>query len=89
MRHVLERVSEGVRPTVLTLNMREIPLLNMESFIQCLRMKLSGWFERLLASFSIKSRFLETRQLLVDLLEMMSRELPDWSWLRGYDIPVP
>ena len=91
MRHVLERVSEeSVRLTVLTLN----TFLNVESFIQCLRMKLSGWFERLLASFSIKSRFLEVEwkknpPTLVDLLEMMSRELPDWSWLQGYDIPVP
>jgi len=99
MRHVLEELSkESLPPATLTLNMRELPFVDVETFINNFKKKLCGWYETLfnvcrdVCSFESKyfgMKWKQTAPSLVDLLEGMSKALPDWTWFRGYQIPVP
>ena len=53
IRHVLDELSkEIVLPKILPLNMRELPFLDVESFIESLSKDLSVWYEELLSFYS-------------------------------------
>jgi len=98
MCHVLEELSkESLSLATLTLNMCELPFVDVEMFVNRFK-KLCGWYETLLnvcrdvCSFESKyfsMKWKQTAPSLVDLLEGMSKELPDWTWFHGYQIPVP
>ena len=95
MRHVLKELSQDAKkPTILTLNMRELPFVNVETFINSFKRKACKWYKRILTRFSITSKcftaeWLKSSPALVDLLEVLAKELPEWSLLHGENIPVP
>ena len=95
MRHVMEVLSQDSRePTILPLNMRELPFTNVETFIMAFKRKLCKWYQRILTRFSIQSDYFRAEWEksppdLADLLEAMAKELPEWTWLHGFNIPVP
>ena len=95
LRHVLNELSKGsVAPKILPLNMRELPFLDVESFIECLSKELSAWYEELLSSCQVNSKYFKVEwksrpPTLINLLKAMSKELRDWTWLQGYQIPTP
>ena len=95
MRHILEKLSkESVPPTMLTINMRELPFTDVDTFIRSFKVKILRWYKKLLDVFSFQSELFsiewkKSPPSLIDLLEAMSKELPDWSWLRGSRIPLP
>ena len=80
---------------ILSLNMRELPFFNVESFLACIQSKLSKWYEEIINSCAIKSKFFDVTLrrnrhfTLLDLLESMSAELPNWTLSRGCQIPTP
>ena len=48
LRHVLNELSkEIVAPKILPLNMRELPFLDVDSFVECLSKELSTWYGEL------------------------------------------
>ena len=95
IRHVIEVLSKDVRePAILPLNMRELPFTNVETFIGSFKAKLCKWYNRILTRLSIKSEYFAAEWErsppdLADLFEAMAKELPEWSWLHGSNIPVP
>lgn len=65
---------DSQEPTVLHLNMRELPFVNVDTFISCFKRKLLKCYESILTRFAIKSEYFsaewaESPPALVDLLE--------------------
>lgn len=95
MRYVLEELSQHSKePTILALNMRELPFVNMETFVNLFKRKACKWYKRVLTRFCIKSKYctaewVKSPPALVDLLEALAKEFPEWTLLHGENIPVP
>ena len=90
IRHVIQELSQDVKaPTILPLNMRVLPFMNVESFIRSFKAKLCNWYDCILTKSSIQSKYFvaeweRSHPDLAYLFEAMARELP-----RGSNIPVP
>ena len=96
MRHVIETLSNDPRraPTILSFNMRELPFVDIETFVGSFKRNLCKWYEDLISICSIKTKYFDVHwkhnpPSLVNLLEAMAKELKDWTWLRGYQVPTP
>ena len=97
MDQVLQKVyDERVAPYVLSFNMRQLPFLDTQSFVDVFIKKLFKWYEKF--SINLKASGLEIElnvewnhypPKLTDLLNTISNSLPSWSLLRGTNIPLP
>ena len=78
MNHILDTLPERKpSPKTLSLNMRTLPFLNVDSFIECMNTKLPKWYQEMINAFSIQTDFLKSNwnrssPNLCDLLKSMS-----------------
>ena len=95
MDRVLQKVSdERVAPNVLSFNMRQLPFLDAQSFVDVFIEKLFKWYEKF--SINLKASSLEIElnvewnhypPKLTDLLNRISSSLPSWVFFVGPTSP--
>ena len=93
IRHALDELSKEIVPPkiFLPLNMQELTFLDVKSFIERLSKNLSAWFEEVLSSCRIKSRYFQVDWKsgppnLIKLLRAMSK---DWHGCKGIKCQHP
>ena len=96
MRQVIEVLSEDPKrePAILPFNMRELPFVDVNTFVFNFKRMLCKWYGKALQKFQTKSKHFNVEWIfvpptLVDLLKLISKKLSDRNWLRGYNIPTP
>ena len=97
MNEVMEKIKQGTRPSVLELNMRDMSFLNVNTFVETFNGSLRGWFDKYFSLTNVDEvgikdltiHWKEHPPKLVEVFQRISECLPDWSILRGENIPAP
>ena len=92
-------------PSIIHLDLRSRTFRDVDTFASTMVDELSSWFTDLLKSFKkigvkmgvsdvevelmLAKGGQDPTKKLQELFDILSRALPNWSWLRGYDIPPP
>ena len=95
---------EKPKPSIIHLDLRARTFRDVNSFASEMLNVLSSWFNDLWESFSTMGASLSVSKVEIELIltkeeeptkrlrklfDTLSKSLPDWNWLRGYNIPPP